>query len=670
MKFLIRFLMVLAALFVATGLLLVSQINTSSNKEAISEAILTATGYKLTIGGDLSLRFFPDLGFALTDVRLKNPAFPQELASTSSAVVSVELAPLLRGQIKVIEISTADLHANYFIDANGISIWSTGEAKQSADNGSEPPAVRLAGLSAFSVDRLKIDNATIDIQDASKQELYQIDNLNLDSRNINFEGRSFSFELQFDYENNGMSASLPIALRSNLQADLSAGSLQFSDLQLSITPMLLIGAITVSGFPSEPTYEGTLTAEAFDLFALLESLNLKEAGQGSGFGLEADRMISFRTSFNGSSEKTTLGDFDVDFAGALIETDVEVRRATELTPLNVSYSVDAGALDLTPFFAEQPTEAEETAEGLTKAVQHQPQADLPVELINSISLLGAVSIDSVTIHEMQLRDVNVFTNIEDGILDIEVPPIALFEGSAQGAMRLSTRNGTPELEVTQAINNISLSELTPFIPRFNAINGDLQAESSYTANGNTLEAVLDSLAGTSAFAITENSVDIGVIKQLFTAIAALSPNGEAIQQWPDVIRFSDISGYLLFKDGLTSEQDIRLRMDNLDISGTGQIDLDAEGFNYDLLVTVLGAPYAQTIPIEELYHNVPWPVNCSAAFADNFSRYCRPNFTMVRDIFSQISSNALRNELQTIITEQVPEQLRDSARELLRSLLK
>ena len=428
MKFLIRFLMVLAALFVATGLLLVSQINTSSNKEAISEAILTATGYKLTIGGDLSLRFFPDLGFALTDVRLKNPAFPQELASTSSAVVSVELAPLLRGQVEVTEISTADLHANYFIDANGTSIWSTEETEQSTDNDGEPPAARLAGLSAFSVDRLRIDNASIDIQDASKQELYRIDNVSLDSSNINFEGRSFSLELQFDYENNGMSAAVPMALSSNLQADLSVGSIQFTDLKLSITPMLLTGAITVSGFPSELAYEGTFAAEAFDLFALLESLNLKEAGQGSGFGLEADRMISFSTNLNGSSEKTTLGDFDLDFAGALIETDVEVRRATDLTPLNVSYSVDAEALDLTPFFAKQSVEAEKTAEARTEAAQYQPQAELPVELITSISLLGAVSIDSVTIHDMQLRDVNVFTNIEDGVLDIEVLPIALFEG--------------------------------------------------------------------------------------------------------------------------------------------------------------------------------------------------------------------------------------------------
>ena len=57
--------------------------------------------------------------------------------------------------------------------------------------------------------------------------------------------------------------------------------------------------------------------------------------------------------------------------------------------------------------------------------------------------------------------------------------------------------------------------------------------------------MLDSLSGNSAFSITDNSVDIGVIKQVFTAIAALSPNGEAIQQWPDVIRFSDLVHLIL-----------------------------------------------------------------------------------------------------------------------------
>ncbi len=669
MRFLLKFLLVLIFLVAASGFLLVARINTESNKAAISETVLAATGFELTIGGDLSLSLFPDLGLSLNDVRLKNPAFPQELASAASAMFSIEISPLLRGQVKIKEISTTDLHANYFIDANGTSMWSIGTTESGADSRNPSSPRGLTELPAFSVDRLRIGNARIDIKDASKQTRYQIDNLSLDSRDANLEGRLFSLALQFDYENNGMSAAIPMALRSNVQADLSNGSFQFSDLELSITPLLVTGAITVSGFPADPIYEGSLAAEDFDVITLMESLDLKEPGPAAGFGLDTDRMLSFSARFNGSAERATLSDFDLNFAGSLIETDAEVRLATDLAPLNISYNVNAGTLDLSAFFTEQLPAAEETPTELTEAAQYQPKAELPVELISSINMLGGISVESVTINDLQLQNVNVFTNVEDGVLDIELPPVSMFEGSAQGTIRLSTRGGVPELEFTQTISDANLSELTPLVTRFSAVNGFLQAESSYTATGDTVEAMLDSLSGNSAFSITNSSVDIGVIKQVFTAIAALSPNGEAIQQWPDVIRFSDMSGYLILEDGLASQQEIRLRMDNFDISGSGRIDLDAQNFDYDLLYTVLGAPYTQTIPIDELYHNVPWPVDCSADFADDVSRYCRPDFTRVRDIFSQIGANALRNELRDIITDQVPEQLRDSARGLLRSLL-
>ena len=77
MRFFLRFLTLLVVLVVASGFLLVARINTESNKAVISEAVVAATGLELTIGGDLSLSLFPNLSLSLTDVRLRNPAFPQ-----------------------------------------------------------------------------------------------------------------------------------------------------------------------------------------------------------------------------------------------------------------------------------------------------------------------------------------------------------------------------------------------------------------------------------------------------------------------------------------------------------------------------------------------------------------------------------------------------------------
>ncbi len=690
-----NFLKVLAGfvvLLIFATVLLISRVNTESNKTAISDAVLAATGYELIIGGDLSLSLSPDFGLSLADVRLKNPAYPMELASTSFAVLSVDVASVLSEQIQVREISTEDFHANYYIDEEGNSIWSIAAdsgADSDPDFGS-PPASSTASSSipdgqgtsdvtGLSVERLRIANASIDIQDLSQGARYQIDNLTLDSRDTNIDGRPFSIDLQFNYENNGMSAAIPLALRSEVVADINAGTLQLNDLQLSVTPMLVSGDVTINDLNSSPSYEGSISAAPFDVLVLLESLGMREGQQDVNFGVDSDKLLSFDMQFNGTNEQANIPAFNLEFAGANIESDAQIRLASYLAPLNVSYNVSAGALDLSPFFYdasgdEGPAPAaapdsSQTSTQLNEAAQYQPKTELPVDLINSMTLLGEISVESITASGMQFEDVNIFTNVEDGLLDIEITPVSLLDGALRSTVRLNTRTSTPELQINLTADNLNLVDLAPSVSRFNTLTGFLQLESTYAASGNTVESMLDTVSGSTAFSVSENSVDIGIIKQVFTAIAALSPTGEAIQQWPDVMRFGDMSGYVLLEQGLESKQDVKLRMDNFDIAGSGQIDLETQRFAYDMLFTVLGAPHPQTIPVNELYHNVSWPVDCSAAFAEEVNRYCRPDFTQVREIFTQIGSNALRNELQEIITGQVPDELQDAARGLLRSIL-
>ena len=175
---------------------------------------------------------------------------------------------------------------------------------------------------------------------------------------------------------------------------------------------------------------------------------------------------------------------------------------------------------------------------------------------------------------------------------------------------------------------------------------------------------MESISGTTSFAITENSVDIGVLKQVFTAISALSPTGGSIQQWPDVIQFSELGGVILLEAGIRENQQVQLRMDNFDISGSGGIDLTGRSFDYDMSFTILGEPHLQTIQVDELYHNVSWPVECSADFDDEVAQYCRPDFTQVREIFTQLGTNAVRNRVNDALEEQLP----DAARNLLRDL--
>ena len=142
-----------------------------------------------------------------------------------------------------------------------------------------------------------------------------------------------------------------------------------------------------------------------------------------------------------------------------------------------------------------------------------------------------------------------------------------------------------------------------------------------------------------------------------------------MQQWPDVIQFSELGGFVIFEDGIAANQQVKLRLDNLDISGSGGVNLAEKNFNYDMQFTVLGDPAPQTIQINERYHNIQWPVRCAAAMSDPVSQYCGPDFSRVREIFTRMAGNELRSRATDSLIDQLPEQLRDSARGLLRSIL-
>ena len=94
-----------AVVLVIACVLLINSINTERSKQAIQQAVLSSTGYELTVAGDISVDLFPSLSLTLNDIRFRNPTHNQELASTSAAVLLVDVRALLGGDLYIRELS-------------------------------------------------------------------------------------------------------------------------------------------------------------------------------------------------------------------------------------------------------------------------------------------------------------------------------------------------------------------------------------------------------------------------------------------------------------------------------------------------------------------------------------------------------------------------------------
>ena len=699
-----------AVVLVIAGVLLINSINTERSKQAIQQAVLSSTGYELTVAGDISIDLFPSLSLTLNDIRFRNPTHNQELASTSAAVLLVDARALLGGDLYIRELSTDDFHVNVYTDANGVNIWTIDQSPAAQD--SESSLINIEEATAeidananvlttstetsfgssidspnpqsnddvptISFGHIRIANASIDIQDVSKGIRYSINNLDIDSTDTNIEGRPFDIDLRFDFLNNGMSEPFPMALRSTVNADINNNNIDISQINFSITPMLVTGDIAVRSLYDNLSYEGSVSSNNFDVMGLLQTLGYAEREEMFSGGVTATQDFGFELGLTGDATQITLDRFRATLGQTEIQANGDIRFATDFAPRNVRYEVITSSIDFSPFTSSNSLSGSEftgteTATSDLSAAAPQPQRTndirLPFEALKSFNVLGSVAIESIMANDLIIQDVNFFTNVEDGVLDIELQPTSLYGGSMQGLLRIDGGGNAPTLNTQLTLDQLNIMEFLPAISRLNTVTGRIEVDASFAATGSSTNELLDTLNGSTTFAITDNTVDIGLIKQVFTEIAALSPTGESIQQWPDIIQFGELGGYILMEGGITDSQEIKLRMDNFDISGTGGIDLAAGTFDYDLELALLGPPVAQTIPINELYHNVPWPVDCNARFNDEINQYCRPDFSRAREIFTQLGTNALRNQLQDRLTDQVPEELQDTARSILRSIL-
>ncbi len=692
-KTLSRLLLGLALLAIIAVTILLMSVNTEQNKAAIQAAVFSSTGYELTIAGDMDIAFFPSIGLTLNDVRLKNPASPQELASTTAALLQVDLRALIGGEILVRELSTDDFHINYYIGSDGASNWDIVPPNSNTTPSPNPSQATPAPVAqatasdssniSVSFERLRISNASVDIQDLSQGTRYSVNNLNLVSNNTNIEGRPFDVDVDFNFLNNGMTKPMTMGFRGDVTANIDAGTVDVQDIAFSLTPLLMQGEIHIRDLQSAIAFEGLLRSNDFDIIGLMQTMGLREEdadATSSLLGGAARPRASIAMNFTGNELGVEIPSLVVQLADSVIEAEADISFARNLIPTNISYEIVSNRIDLTPFLApetsEIPIEMKPDADGdigsdvpSTPTIQASEDVPIPMDLLKSFSVLGSIAIESIVANDYLFTGINVFTNVEDGVLDVEIQPVSAFEGSIAGNIRLDGRSQDAAMTTQFSVSQMNLIELAPSVSRLNSVTGKLDVEIDLTATGQTTNAMMESLSGSTTFAITENSVDIGVIKQVFTAISALSPTGGTIEQWPDVIRFAELGGFILINDGIEGNQQLNLRMDNFDISGTGGINLKEQNFDYDLLFTVLGEPYLQTIQVNELYHDVSWPVDCTAAFADEVNQYCRPNFTQVREIFTQLGTNAVRNRLNEVITDQVPEEIRDGARGLLRNLL-
>ncbi len=627
--------------------------NPGHYQAVLEERVASATGYELRVAGGVELDLLPSARLVLADVRLRNPASTRELASAARIELDVDRSGLPRGELTISEVRIDGFHINAHIDAAGNSIWTTG--KTAASGAGAAGNIRAGpGLPR----RISATGGRLDYQNARRGLRQQLKNIGLVVERPDPQAESFEaladFSLEWFDRAGGRLREELMVWSGQIETDGESGEISGDSISLSFSSMVLAGQFKIAGLPDDPRYEAQLASNGFDAREPLRRLgwlpdwestpmSVPDGGPNGQWpaavelGLAGDaRGLSATAIVTGSDQP-------------LVEAETEVRFANGSAPGYVRYQIDIGEIDISAWLAARAAAGEAAGSAIWRSQARNPmrnRAQTPVRrqsgrslpAMEGLNLSGSITAAALAAGALRVENLTAYTNVESRVFDLEIPPVAALGGNFSANLRWNAASG--ELSSEFRGGELAIAEIAPLVTRLDVLTGRLQVDGAFTANGHSASSLLDDLRGEATFSVTENLVNIGLIKQIFTSISALSPSGEAIQRWPDLIRFNEVGGSLALNGGLGSEHAFTLRMDNLSAAGAGIADLRGGRFDYDMRLTLLGEPHTQTIPVGGNYQGLDWPVECAASFADEVAQFCRPDFNAAREIFTGIGADA------------------------------
>lgn len=157
---------VIPVLLAGTALVAPGFVDWNKYKAPIIAQIETATGYQVTIGGDLDMAVLPFPRVHINDLGIGVPGESEPLVTLRTAAVNVALLPLLGKKLQINSVELKNPDVRLIVDEQGQPVWMTPVLREQIEAGRSTPAKKDDdGQLALSIDSVRITGGTFTFVD-------------------------------------------------------------------------------------------------------------------------------------------------------------------------------------------------------------------------------------------------------------------------------------------------------------------------------------------------------------------------------------------------------------------------------------------------------------------------------------------------------------------------
>ena len=568
-------------------------------------------GVELSLDGDLSWQFFPQIGVIAEQVEFAHSAI------ASGKIGELRLA-VSWGELFTIDLSSSQLP----------------------------------------VGSVEISDATILLAELAPNTFpMQLNRVNAVVKNFSMAGDRFPIKASAEVFS-GIVLDLETVVA--LQVDSSSASVEniaVSDLRASIDGLTLSGQFSADN--NFATAQGVLLSNRFDLRQLLNKFGktfpqLKMPKMSAN---EALTSVSWKSNFNVNNSGFSTIDTQLNIDNQPLTLNTKIDHSIN----NLMLRVSADQFDLSGYMSTTP-------------VSSQPNAALFAPLAVPFALWLGRSQMELSLDKLKFADFdadNIYINLfgNQKVLRLSSFNADIFSGQVNATGRVDMRQTLPSFDLQTSLTNIDLQSALVATADSSDITGLLSLEAKIQGAGNNIDEIILALRGDGQVTIADPSYAAINAEETFCNAAALFAGGSVRNDWAPGTQFETGTGTFTLGDGKLLIRDLTTATGNLSITSRGTVQLAQKRFNITANTRVNGSSTsASGCSVNKRLQNRNLPFVCTGSYNQGGKTSCKPDENLIKDMLKGSVYEKLGEQLfNTPATEDGDDQQQSDP---LKSLLK
>ncbi len=342
------------------------------------------------------------------------------------------------------------------------------------------------------------------------------------------------------------------------------GGVKLSSLLVKLANLELKGSqIQLQPLADKPAISGQFQTNTFNLKQVLKMLGIEPPATSNPKALS---QVQAQFSLTADTENANLQALKIKLDKTLItgKLGVENFAAPSIRP---ELSIDTINVD---DYLSPSSDSKASAEASSQASANQEL--LPLETLRSLNIDGGIKIGSMVINKLKLSNVNTRIKAKQGLIHIDPANASLYKGTYKGRITLDAKQATPSMKMRHELVGLRSEGLLFDLFQDKYISGGMRLITELSSRGNTLDALLRNLNGTTSIGFKDGTIrDSKLAEKVSLAVKVFEKKD--IKGDKSVVTFTGLSGDWKTTNGVFKTDNLSLLSPYFNISGTGTADV-------------------------------------------------------------------------------------------------